>query len=480
MISINELQKYIVKVISYKIYKSYSKPGNIKTTASTSGSGFFYEGWGIVTNAHCVDNATRIVVQKYGDATPHPATVVAISYECDLALLSLGGKNKFEGGGLKPSQKFSKLDSVFVLGYPLGGLNISVTKGVINRVQMIEYFHVSNGIVIQIDAAINNGNSGGPAVNEFGELVGIAFAGESDAQTQNMGYIIPTRLLEYFLQRTKAKGEYKYNTGLGIETQSMINKGMQRHYSYAGHGIAVSKIYPFSSGGKSLKIGDIITNIDGIPIESNGTIKLSNVISDAPDEMIPFQFAASLKQPGEKIMLGIFRKAKHIELELTVRPYIPNIPLLDYMQPPKFLILGGLVIAPLTMMILQEKRKAGEYYQNLVEFENTFVKQHPDDEILFITNILQTEETQGYDHHNQIIKTINDTIPHNLEHLYKLTQQTTTKLFQITFHDYPHEMIIETTPKRNKQIAKDQLDLPDYYFVDHGGNPPLTPFGLKK
>lgn len=116
-------------------------------------------------------------VKRRGDDTKFLAKVLAIGTECDVALLTVDdgafweGLRPLEFGGLPRLQ-----DAVAVVGYPIGGDTISVTSGVVSRIEVLSYAHGSTELLgIQIDAAINSGNSGGPVFNSRGECVGIAF-----------------------------------------------------------------------------------------------------------------------------------------------------------------------------------------------------------------------------------------------------------------------------------------------------------------
>src|SRR5438477_12889374 len=96
-------------------------------------------------------------------------------------------------------------DPVVVYGYPTGGTSLSVTKGIISRIEFTGYNLSVPGLRIQIDAAINPGNSGGPAVVGE-EMAGIAFS-RLGGGTQNIGYIIPSEEIELFLKDI-ADGKY--------------------------------------------------------------------------------------------------------------------------------------------------------------------------------------------------------------------------------------------------------------------------------
>ena len=88
-------------------------------------------------------------------------------------------------------------DPVLVYGFPIGGNTLSITKGIVSRIEFASYNYPTSGLRIQIDAAINPGNSGGPAVAD-GKMIGLAFSRLRGAQ--NIGYIIPDEEIELFLK----------------------------------------------------------------------------------------------------------------------------------------------------------------------------------------------------------------------------------------------------------------------------------------
>ena len=121
---------------------------------------------------------------------PHlfvPSQVLAVGTECDIAMLTVADPAFWEG--LRPVN-FGRLprlqEQVTVIGFPIGGDTMSVTSGVVSRIEVTSYVHGSTELLgVQIDAAINSGNSGGPVFNRAGECVGIAFqsmAGSGDAE----------------------------------------------------------------------------------------------------------------------------------------------------------------------------------------------------------------------------------------------------------------------------------------------------------
>ncbi|CAH2065599.1 unnamed protein product, partial [Thlaspi arvense] len=132
----------------------------------------------ILTNAHVVSDHTFVQVRKHGSPTKYKAKVEAVGHDCDLAILVINSKKFWED--MKPldlGNVPSLYENVFVVGYPRGGDNISITKGVVYRVEVTNYAHSRAKLMtIQIDAAINPGNSGGPVFRE-NKVVGVAFQG---------------------------------------------------------------------------------------------------------------------------------------------------------------------------------------------------------------------------------------------------------------------------------------------------------------
>ncbi|EFN53636.1 hypothetical protein CHLNCDRAFT_58432 [Chlorella variabilis] len=190
----DHLMEAVVKVFTVHSEPNFSLPWQRKRQFSSSGSGFVIAGRRLLTNAHCVDHHTQVKVKRRGSDTKYVAQVLAIGMECDIALLTVEDESFWQGleavhfGGLPLLQ-----DSVTVIGYPIGGDTMSVTSGVVSRIEVTGYAHGAAELLgIQVDAAINSGNSGGPAFNDRGECVGIAFQSLKNEDTENISYIIPT------------------------------------------------------------------------------------------------------------------------------------------------------------------------------------------------------------------------------------------------------------------------------------------------
>ena len=190
-----------------KVYTAYSSqhpamPWTNKAQEEATGSGFSIRHDGalcIVTNAHVVADATYVEVRKAGDARKYVATRLKVAHECDLATLQVEDARFWEGvTPLKLGAMPSLQDEVAVVGYPEGGEGVSITQGVVSRIEIQRYAHSGTSLLaVQIDAAINPGNSGGPALNAEGEVVGVAF--QLQQESQNIGYVIPVPTIQHFL-----------------------------------------------------------------------------------------------------------------------------------------------------------------------------------------------------------------------------------------------------------------------------------------
>ena len=140
---------------------NYSLPWQRKRQFSSSSSGFIIEGRRILTNAHCVADHTQVKVKRRGSDVKYVAQVLAVATEGDMALLTVEDEAFWRGS--EPVQ-FGSLpqlqDAVAVVGYPIGGDTMSVTSGVVSRIEVTSYVHGSMELLgIQIDAAVSKVDS---------------------------------------------------------------------------------------------------------------------------------------------------------------------------------------------------------------------------------------------------------------------------------------------------------------------------------
>ncbi|EFH46952.1 hypothetical protein ARALYDRAFT_493929 [Arabidopsis lyrata subsp. lyrata] len=270
----------------------------------------------IITNAHVVDNHILVLVIKHGSPKKYKAEVKAIGHDCDLAILVIESKefwedmNPLELGDMPFLQQ-----SVNVIGYPKGGESISVTKGVVSRIESKDYVQGATNLpVLQTDAAINSGNSGGP-VCIGNKVVGVAF--QTLRHSNNIGYLIPAPVVKHFITIVEKSGRYVGFCSLNLSYQPM-DAHFRSHFKMNSEmtGILIYNINQHSDALNILKKYDVILAIDGVAIENDGTVILPN------RERIRLDDLVSMKQFGETILLKILRDGKMHEFNITLKPQI--------------------------------------------------------------------------------------------------------------------------------------------------------------
>ena len=163
----DDVKASIVKISVTKRNPDYFAPWNKASPTQSGGTGFIISDKRIVTTAHVVQHASQVYVQSDQSDEKLEATLEAISYGLDLAILRLTDPDALNN--IEPliiDNEITPLRSeVNVYGYPVGGSQIAITKGVISRIEYTSIGSYQLGLRAQIDAAINPGNSGGPAIS---------------------------------------------------------------------------------------------------------------------------------------------------------------------------------------------------------------------------------------------------------------------------------------------------------------------------
>lgn len=332
----------VVKVFATMRYPDPFRPWTKQSPSGVTASGVVIEGTRILTNAHAVLYASQVQIQANQAGDKISATVVAVAPGIDLAVLKLDDESFFDShapllrAGTLPEIK----DTVLAYGYPTGGNSLSITKGIVSRIEFMPYaFHVS-GLRIQIDAAINPGNSGGPAI-VGDKMIGLAFSRLGDAQ--NIGYIIPNEEVELFLKDI-ADGRYDGKPEMYDELQTLENPALRAFLRLDKTVAGVVVHRPFrSDAGYPLKAWDVITQIAATPIDDQGMIKLGANLR------VSFHYLVQQVVVNGKVPLSIVRAGKPQQIQLPVAADYPAlIPELNGEYPPYF-IYGPLVFSKATL-----------------------------------------------------------------------------------------------------------------------------------
>jgi putative serine protease PepD len=258
------------------------------TQASATGTGFVVDADGlIVTNEHVVDGSGDITV-KLGDGTSRKATVVGQDKSTDIALLKIDiGGGKLTPLKLADSSKVQIGDATFAIGNPFG-LEDTLTTGVISATQ--RQITAPNGFsisgVLQTDAALNPGNSGGPLLDDQGDVIGInsqiesnsSGQGSSEASNTGVGFAIPSNTVRRVIAQLREGGQVAH-AYLGVSTSDATGGGATVQSVSAGG--------PAASAG--LQAGAVIVAVD------DQTVVSSDDLSSAIDA----------HKPGDEVKLSV-------------------------------------------------------------------------------------------------------------------------------------------------------------------------------
>jgi S1-C subfamily serine protease len=156
----------LVRITATEVAPDYRAPWNAGMLGRGIGAGFVIDGNRIMTNAHVVSNSRYLTVERDGDPNKYQAKVLFVAHDCDLALITVDPtffKNMLplKFGGIPELES-----TVSAYGYPIGGERMSVTAGIVSRIDFQLYTHssIDQHLAVQISAQINPGNSGGPVM----------------------------------------------------------------------------------------------------------------------------------------------------------------------------------------------------------------------------------------------------------------------------------------------------------------------------
>ncbi|KAH6765364.1 DEGP protease 2 [Perilla frutescens var. hirtella] len=383
----------VVKVYCTHTEPDYSLPWQKQKQYTSTGSAFMIGDRKLLTNAHCVEHNTQVKVKRRGDDTKYIAKVLARGVECDLALLSVESKEFWEGTeplhfGCLPNLQ----DSVTVVGYPLGGETISVSKGVVSRIEVTSYAHGSSDLLgIQIDAAINPGNSGGPAFNDLGECTGVAFQVYRSDDVENIGYVIPTTVVSHFLEDYERNGKYTGFPSLGLLLQKMENPALRAYLNVpSNEGVLVRKVEPTAHASHVLKEGDVIVSFDNVRVGCEGTVPFR------PSERIAFRYLISQKFTGDVAELGIIRGGQFMQVQVTLDTRVHLVPYFIEGDQPSYLTVAGLVFTPLSEPLIEEECEDSIGLKLLTKARYS-MSRFKGQQIVILSQVLSTEVNIGYE-----------------------------------------------------------------------------------
>jgi len=412
----SDLYRSVLRIEVATQTPDYETPWNSGRFGGGIGTGFLIGENQILTNAHVVSNQQRILITVHGSPEKYPAKVEYIAHDCDLAILSLEDFTPFKDFPVFSFGEIPSLESqVTVIGYPVGGDRLSVTKGIVSRIDFQPYSHSRSDshLVVQIDAAINPGNSGGPVLQD-GKVVGVAFQGLR--QADNTGYIIPTPVVKRFLKDIE-DGAYDHYVDLGISDFPLHNPAMRKALGLPdnGQGVLVTNVVPTSSVDGVLKTGDILLSLDGNLVDSDGQVLVDG-------EKVNLNEIVERKFTGDKVAIRFLRDGSWNDVEVTLKPLPPSrMYSIKYENQPRYVVFAGLVFQPLdTNLFATSKFKDVTVRRLYTDYVSKGIFQEKED-IVMLTQIQPDPVTSQIDNFTGLaVEKINGIPVTSLNHAYEL------------------------------------------------------------
>lgn len=411
------IENSVIKIYTTQAAPDYFTPWRLLSPRQSSGSGSVIQGNKILTNAHVVANASYVQAQKHNDPRRYLAQVTFISHEADLALLTVEEPGFFDNltplaFGTLPAA----LQEVSVYGYPIGGKSLSITKGILSRVEQQVYAHAGAYLLAgQIDAAINPGNSGGPVIVD-GKIVGVVMQASSGGRAENLGYFVPPSMITHVL--TDAEDSiYDGFPDLGFRTQNLDSPSAKTSYglNIDQSGVLVIQVFDGSPASGILKKGDVILKIDEFDIAEDGSIKIAN------DQMTNFKHAIDLHDIGDQVKIEYSRLGIRNTVTLDAKPASRNYSLVPgekFDEVPKYIIFGGVVFVPLNMNLI--KRWGNDWSRSapvsLLQARSDWSSTERS-ELVVALQVLAADVNLGYhDWRNWVVEKINGEDIRNFQH----------------------------------------------------------------
>jgi hypothetical protein len=407
-----------------------------------SGTGVVLDGGRILTNAHLVLYATEVQVQTRPGADKVEARVQFVAPDVDLALLTVSDPKFF--ARRRPIARSPRLprvrDTVEVYGFPVGGSEMSVTRGTVSRIGHAPYSAGTTGLVLQVSAAINPGNSGGPAV-VAGKMVGLVFGRLKDAQ--NIGYVVPNEEIDLFLEDVK-DGRYdgKPTDATWAAYQRLENEAL-RGLLKLDKGTRGLLVVPSRRANprSPFREFDVLTRIGPHAIDNEGMVRL-------PDGLrVPFLGLIPRLARRGTVPVTVVRQGKRLGLELPVTNRDTRLVPEFRGEQPSYFIHGPLVFSP-------ARDEAVNFYleinPNLAGSRSPLLTRRydrvrfPGEELVVVTApLFEHKISKGYDDPlGQVLEEVNGRKVKNLRHLVEILRDSTDEFLKFRFAEESSEVLV--------------------------------------
>ncbi len=438
----------VVKISATYRAPDFEAPWRREAPEEFTGSGFVIEATGgerlILTNAHVVEYASQIFVQPARSSDRLRAELVAIARGIDLAVVRIRSESDRDAfhenhPPLALSDELPRIGgTVQAYGYPLGGEQISITEGIVSRVEYADYYYETFGLRVQVDAALNPGNSGGPVVMD-GRVIGVTFSGID--QAQNIGYLIPVEEVRAFLDDV-ADGSFEgrprvFAKGFQTAENNAVRAWLGLTDEHTG------LIYAADEDEEErelpLERWDLLDRIGDFDVDNAGLITLEGGLR------VSWAYQVPLLAEDGSVPVTVIRKGQPVTVDLPVAaqrddllPHLGN----EY---PEYFVLGPLVLSPARRDHLRE------YYVGYLAAMGSPVALRADEVrafegeelVMVVSGLLPHPINKGYEiAYRPTVKAVNGVAVRSMTHLLELVRDSDDEFLVFEFFDDNQEVLV--------------------------------------
>ena len=262
-----------------------------------------------------------------------------------------------------------------------------------SRIEVQRYEHSKRQLLaVTVDAAINDGNSGGPVFNK-GKVIGIAFQSLPDAEA--IGEMVPAPVIRTFLEGVR-RGKSSHVPGLGLGVQTLENPALRKWLGLKDSegGVLINSVQYGTTAWGKLEKGDVILELDGLKIAPNGTVRYRDRFRCQFDVVVGEHFV------GDTLVARVLRAGRRFTTKMVMQPMAWLVPRYEYDVQPSWFTFGGVVFTRLTAEFL---RVWGEKWwekapDNLLNAYYTGNRTEERQEFIVLAQVLADEINVGYEH----------------------------------------------------------------------------------
>ncbi len=303
IMSVSDVSSYVANSV-VEISTEYTQTSSWMTQYVYEGAGsgvILSEDGYIITNNHVISNATKITVTLH-NGEEYDAKLVATDEQTDIAVIKINA-TELSAAVIGSSSSLKQGEQIVLVGNPLGQLGGSVSEGIISALDREITLNNQTMVLLQTDAAVNPGNSGGGMFNMYGELVGIVNAKGEGSDIDNIGFAIPIDTAIEVATQLIESGYVQNRPYLGLTLIDISDKSTAQSYRVSEYGVYVLKADSSSNASKAgVKSGDRIISVNDTLVSS--TSEVNNVINSC--------------SVGSKVTLQISRSGEKISVSFTL------------------------------------------------------------------------------------------------------------------------------------------------------------------